>query len=242
MGPRSTSAPPQSRADQGCLDPPAPPSSRIPCLYKAVVGHSVHRGADRGGGLHPGPRVAGPGTDLGPAPCLCLAVDRHWHRAVSHAVSASGRPGGGLDCGAGRSGCRGTCGLRKPGPCRRRIACRGGGTRARLKLWGDSHACTARRVAVSDTVRNCTTVRNCNTARAWVTATLAEPSSRVRPGRTVCLLSRISRRARRGFLRVMATRRLFRCGPVRRATNTALDATAVVSPASALMAHSAGPT
>ena len=54
------------------------------------------------------------------------------------------------------------------------------------------------------------------------------------PGRTVCLLSRISRRARRGFPRVVATRRLSRCGPVWRATNPALDATAVVSPASAL--------
>ena len=70
-------------------------------------------------------------------------------------MSASGLPGGGPDCGAGRSGCRGTCGLRKPGPRRRRIACRGGGTRARLKLWGDSHACADRRAAVSDTVRHC---------------------------------------------------------------------------------------
>ena len=76
--------------------------------------------------------------------------------------------------------------------------------------------------------------------------THAEPRSRARPGRsgsrgrdrwpgrTVCLLSRIPRRARRGFLRVVATRRLSRCGPVWRATNPALDATAVVLPASAL--------
>ena len=148
-------APAQPRADQGGFDPPAPSSSRVPRLHAAVVGHFVHRGADRGGGLHPGPRVAGPGTDLGRAPCLCPAVDRHWHRAVSHAVSASGLPGGGPDCGAGLSGCRGTCGLRQPSPRRRRIACRGGGTRARLKLWGDSHACADRRAAVSDTVRHC---------------------------------------------------------------------------------------
>ena len=37
-----------------------------------------------------------------------------------------------------------------------------------------------------------------------------------------------------GSLRVVATRRLSRCGPVWRATNPALDATAVVLPASAL--------
>ena len=69
-------------------------------------------------------------------------------------------------------------------------------------------------------------------ARAAGSLWLAGP--RQLAGRTVGLLSRIPRRARRGFLRVVATRRLFRCGPVWRATNPALDATAVVLPASAL--------
>ena len=42
--------------------------------------------------------------------------------APEFSLAASGLPGGGLDSGAGRSGRRGTYGLRKPGPRRRRAA------------------------------------------------------------------------------------------------------------------------
>ena len=132
-------------------------------------------------------------------------------RAVSHAVSASGRPGGELDRGAGRSGCRATCGFRQLCPRSRRVASRSGAECRRARpAWvvlrerlGSSRV-HARVVARDGSQAGCG-VPNARHLERGVPKSLHSEH----------VTARIPRRARRGFLRVVATRRIpaaARCG------------------------------
>ena len=126
-------------------------------------------------------------------------------------MSASGRPGGGLDRGAGRSGCRDTCGFRQLCPRSRRVASRSGAECRRARpAWvvlrerlGSSRV-HARVVARDGSQYGCG-VPNARHLERGVPKSLNLEH----------VTSRIPRCARRGFLRVVATRRLpaaARCG------------------------------